>query len=299
MDLKNDRKILSIGLIGNGQWAQVIKKEIDNNKNFELKCIIYRNKIIPFKDCKIKKFTNYTILFTKEHFDCLYVAATPEVNYEVLKALKDFKIPIIFEKPIFTKLNDLQFILKYLLNKKHCILTNLPNVHSQIFIYLNEYINRNFNKIKKIYMIEGGTNVNPNIHPIFDWGIHPMTLILKLFGYDNIKKTNYKIIKADIKSYIAKIEFIFNNFNLRILTGNGFSKKIRVLRIELENNDLVTCDFIKHEFIINNKIIFKNNETPLTSLLNRFYLNINNKKNEKEDLKNSIRFLKIIYKHIS
>ena len=40
--------------------------------------------------------------------DCIYVAALPDVNLEIVKLVKKFKIPLILEKPISNSRNNIE-----------------------------------------------------------------------------------------------------------------------------------------------------------------------------------------------
>ena len=57
---------------------------------------------------------------------------------------------------------------------------------------------------------------------------------------------------------------------MKIVTGNLFKKKLRKMKIILNDNNHIINDMVDHQIYSNNKIIFKNNETPLSSLLKKF-----------------------------
>ena len=297
---KNQNKV-QIGLIGNGQWAKIVKNEIKKNKKYNLKAIITKKDFIPLSDCKIKKITDFKTLIKSEKFDCFYVASKPSVNMEIFTIIEEYKIPIIFEKPIFDKKNDCNRLYDYLNKNNHCIFTNLPNIYSQVFQPLNINFLKYKNNIKKIYLFEGKDgNRNKNIHPLLDWGIHSLSLILKLFNNENFDSINYTIIKSNIDSFISKIILNYQGINIKILSGNGFKKKTRILKIILNNNKIIKCDFNTHILYIDNKVISQNSKSPLTSLLDKFYENIKYgyKENEKENILISLKSINILCEYL-
>ena len=86
---------------------------------------------------------------------------------------------------------------------------------------------------------------------------------------------------------------------VKILSGNGFKNKIRMLKIFLKNDDILLCDFNNHKFFHNNKLIYKSKKTPVSLLLDKFYKNIKYglKDNDKNNIIISIKAIKqsIIY----
>ena len=51
--------MLSIGLIGDGNWAQIVKKEINISNNFELKSVFSRKKFNLSNNYSYTKYLNY------------------------------------------------------------------------------------------------------------------------------------------------------------------------------------------------------------------------------------------------
>ena len=63
---------------------------------------------------------------------------------------------------------------------------------------------------------------------------------------------------------------IDSKIKVKIVTGNIFKKKLRKMKIILNNNGCITNNMISHEISYNNKILYKNKKTPISSLLKRF-----------------------------
>ena len=61
-----------------------------------------------------------------------------------------------------------------------------------------------------------------------------------------------------------------SKFQVKLVTGNLFKKKIRKIKIILKNNNILESDMIDHRIFINQNIVFKNKSKPLQSLLNTF-----------------------------
>ena len=78
--------MVNIALVGCGDWALKIIDEINKSKNYNLISIVCRkNKI--FKN-KFKIFQNIEKMVESNTSDCIYVAALPKINLEVINLLK-------------------------------------------------------------------------------------------------------------------------------------------------------------------------------------------------------------------
>ena len=272
--------MLKIGIAGCGSWSNTVLKEIENNKNFNLKSVFCRNynsKKVKF-DNSIRIYENIESFFLENINDCIYVAGTPELNLKAVKLAIKNKIPLILEKPISNKSQNLEKI-QFLTNKyKLIIIPNLTNFFSFSFYYLKNYVDNNFDDIKRIIIFEGGNGpYRKNIHPIWDWGFHSFSTLLTIFENKNFSNISKKEIKSNAitKDVITRFKFsVESKIDVKIISGNLFKQKIRKFKIILKNNNVLESNMIDHKIYLNKKIVFKNSITPLQSLLNSFYKTI-------------------------
>ena len=273
--------MLNIGIIGCGEWSKKIIEEVEYNKNFNLKSIVCRNynsKIIKVKKnvCIFKDIENF---FKKNINDCVYVAGTPKLNIEVTKLANKYKIPLILEKPLTNSYKEAQELQKMAKNNKMIILPNLSHYFSDSFFYLKIFIKKNINEIKKIIIYEGGNGpFRKNIHPIWDWGFHSFSTLINLFEYKNISNINRQEIKKNNlfeKGIVTKFKVNINSrFEVKLLTGNIFKKKIRKIKVILNNGSNLESNLNNHKIYLNGNIVFKSSTSPLQSLLDKFNFNI-------------------------
>jgi len=280
----------NIALIGYGKWGKILAKEIKNNKYFNLIGVVSSQNIE--NDLKINSYKDFKSLIKIERLDCVYIAKDAETNLKMLDYCKTLKLPLIFEKPISTNSKNCKKMINIIKDNKLIAFTNLPNIFSDTFIPTKKFIQSNETKIKKIIIHEG--NCVPkrnNLNPILDWGIHPLTYIFNQFEESKIEKIKYrKIINSNLDNRIVvRIDILLNNkLNIKVLTGNLFKKKSRILKIVLNNGDVFTNNFVKHQIKLNNIIIYKSRNKPLDNLLIKFVKSINNNEN--------LEGLKSIYK---
>jgi len=272
--------MLKIGIAGCGSWSNTVLKEIENNKNFNLKSVFCRNynsKKVKF-DNSIRIYENIESFFLENINDCIYVAGTPELNLKAVKLAIKNKIPLILEKPVSNKSQNLEKI-QFLTNKyKLIIIPNLTNYFSDSFYYLKNYVDNNFDDIKRIIIFEGGNGpYRKNIHPIWDWGFHSFSTLLTIFENKNFSNISKKEIKSNAitKDVITRFKFnVESKIDVKLISGNLFKQKIRKFKIILKNNNVLESNMIDHKIYLNKKIVFKNSITPLQSLLNSFYKTI-------------------------
>lgn len=277
--------MLNIGIIGCGQWSKKVLSEINVNKNYQLTSIVCRDNSLQeenFKN-KIHTFRSIESLFNANINDCIYVAATPDINLNTTKLAIKNKIPLILEKPLSNNYNNAQKLQYIARRNELLILPNLSNFFSESFVYVKNFIEENFYQIQKIIIYEGGIGpFRKKIHPIWDWGFHSLSTALKLFENNQLSEVNKLEIKnnnALKKGIITK--FIFNidsKFEVKIVTGNLFKNKIRKIKVILKNHNVLENNLINHEVFLNKKLVFKNSTSPIQSLLNQFNNEIVSKK---------------------
>ncbi len=272
--------MINISVVGCGKWADIIINEIFKNKKYNLKSVVCRREKIVQENIKI--FSSIEDMIEDNSADCIFVAAEPKLNLEVLTLTKKKRIPLILEKPVFDTSEDMQDLKSIVTENKIIIYPNLTNFFSETFIKLKEQIKNNINSIEKIIVHEGDFGpFRNNINPIWDWGFHSISLLYLLFenkDFNNIKKKDIKINNSNGNGIVTKFKFILNNkIEVNIVTGNLFRKKIRKIKVIYKNNQILENDMILHKLYFNKKIIFKNKITPISSLLNNFEYELRNK----------------------
>jgi len=205
----------------------------------------------------------------------IYVAAQPSLNLQVIKLLKNNNISLILEKPTSDSLKNLKKLQKIVKNNNLIVYPNLTNYFSETFIELKKIIKNNYKDINEIIIYEGGYGpFRKNIHPIWDWGYHCISLLYLLFEKDNFSEIVEKKIlsnKLKKKGIVTKFDLKINNkIKVKIITGNLFKKKLRKIKVKMKNGDYIVNDMVVHKLYFNNEIIFESMKTPITSLLNNF-----------------------------
>ena len=297
--------MLKISIIGSGDWSKKVINEINNNKNFSIKSIVSRKEKNNYLKNNIKIFKNIHDLFEDNSVDCVYVAALPHINLDVVKLACSKKIPLILEKPISSSYKHAKEIQNIVNNNNMIVIPNISNYFSEIFVKIKDIISQNHKFIKKMYIYEGSDGpIRNDIHPVWDWGFHSLSVLSQIFELNKIENLKQTIIKKDKnkKKIVSKLTFkIERDIDVVFVTGNYFKKKIKKIKIILKNNNYFLANFEKHEFYEKNKLIIKNENTPLTSLLNKFYFCIINKDSNLGNnlLKGSCDSIKILEKFYS
>ena len=275
--------MIKIGVIGCGKWSKTVIKEINKNHRFKLKAIVCRsqNKIAQNKDIDI--FNNVNDLIESNKCNCLYVAANPSVNFEIVNLIKEKPIPIILEKPFSNDYIQAKEMQEIVLKNNILLMINLPNIYSECFNEIKKIINSNLKNLKEVKIVEGDYGpFRDNINPIWDWGYHSFSTLIDIFGYESISDIKIKEIKKNRlgKDLVSKFNFKINSkIKVKVVNGNLFKHKIRKMKIYFNNYDVYEFDMINHIIFKNKNVIYSNKSSPLEALLNIFYININKKLN--------------------
>ncbi len=264
--------MINIAIVGCGDWALKIIDEINKNNKFNLTSIVCRKK----KDIpNVKIFDSVGKMLDSKNNDSIYVAAQPKLNLEIVKLIKNNKHPVILEKPVSDTLENNKELKRIIVENNMIVLPNLTNYFSESFLELKKITDEKYKKIKEIIIYEG--NYGPfrkNIHPVWDWGFHSISLLYLLFKEDKFEDIKMEIIKSNNlngKGIVSKFYFSINKrIKVKVITGNLFKRKLRKMKINFSDNTFVLNDMLNHKLYFNKKLIFENSKSPLSSLLNNF-----------------------------
>ena len=264
--------MINIAIVGCGDWALKIIDEINKNNKFNLTSIVCRKK----KNIhNVKIFDSVGKMLDSKNNDSIYVAAQPKLNLEIVKLIKNNKHPVILEKPVSDTLENNKELKRIIVENNMIVLPNLTNYFSESFLELKKITDEKYKKIKEIIIYEG--NYGPfrkNIHPVWDWGFHSISLLYLLFKEDKFEDIKMEIIKSNNlngKGIVSKFYFSINKrIKVKVITGNLFKRKLRKMKINFSDNTFVLNDMLNHKLYFNKKLIFENSKSPLSSLLNNF-----------------------------
>ena len=275
--------MIKIGVIGCGKWSKTVIKEINKSNRFQLKAIVCRSQNKIVENINIDIFNNVNDLLESNKCNCLYVAADPSVNFEIVNFIKEKPIPIILEKPFSNNYNQAKEMQEMVLKNKILLMINLPNIYSECFNEIKKIINSNLENLKEVKIVEGDFGpFRDNINPIWDWGYHSISTLIDIFGYESFSDIKIKEIKKNRlgKDLVSKFNFKINSkIKVKVVNGNLFKHKIRKMKIYFNNYDVYEFDMINHIIFKNKNVIYSNKSSPLEALLNIFYININKKLN--------------------
>tara|TARA_X000000950_G_scaffold62858_1_gene76736 strand:- start:1726 stop:2613 length:888 start_codon:yes stop_codon:yes gene_type:complete len=289
--------MVNIGIVGCGNWSKIIALEIQKNEKFNLTSIVCRNKKnIPKK---LKVFSSIKSMVESNLNDCIYVAALPETNLEVVKMVNNKKIHLILEKPISNSTIEFKKLIKIAEKNKLILYPNLSNYFADTFSVLRNKILKNFEEIKEIIIYEGSQGpFREKIHPIWDWSFHSISLLYLIFSdreFTNITSKEIKSSKKDGNGLVTKFTFFIDKkIKVKVVNGNLFKKKIRKIKIIFNNKAYLENDMILHK--MNNKNFNKSKKikTPVTNLLEKFENDI-----ASNEYKRSVKLIKASSKTIS
>ena len=120
--------MIKIGLIGCGDWSYTIINEIENHKNFKLISIVCRKNNFLYKNIKIYKSIDE--MLSENTLDCIFVAANPDINFQVTNLSKKYNMPLILEKPLANSYLNCLEIEKIVTKQKIIGYPNLTNYFS-------------------------------------------------------------------------------------------------------------------------------------------------------------------------
>ena len=180
----------------------------------------------------VKIFDSVGKMIDSKNNHSIYVAAQPKLNLEIVKLIKNNKYPVILEKPVSDSLENNKELKRIIVENNLIVLPNLTNYFSESFLELKKITDEKYKKIKEIIIYEG--NYGPfrkNIHPVWDWGFHSISILYLLFKEDKFEDIKMEIIKSNNsngKGIVSKFYFSINKrIKVKVITGNLFKRKLR------------------------------------------------------------------------
>ena len=289
--------MINIGIVGCGNWSKIITREIQRNKKFNLTSIVCKNKKNLPK--RLKVFNSIKSMVESNLNDCIYVAALPETNFEVVKMIDKKKIHLILEKPISNSTIEFKKLIKIAEKNKLILYPNLSNYFADTFSILRNKILNSFEEIKEIIIYEGSNGpFRKKIHPIWDWGFHSISLLYLIFADNEFTDISSKEIKScnkDGNGLVTKFTFFIDKkIKVKVVNGNLFKKKIRKIKIIFNNKTYLENDMVLHKINIKNFDKSKKIKTPVTNLLEKFENDITS-----NEYKRSVKLIKASSKTIN
>ncbi len=220
MDGKTLEKI-NVLLVGNGKWAQNYSDAVQAHSLCKIADHISARKLIHDLESDKAIFAN---ILKKNKIQIIIIATLPYFQRIILENLEGFKGQLILEKPLFNNKIDYKFYRDLPSSLKNKIIVNHFHFFSDSYLKLLNFVKDSH--IQKLYIRDYGNGPYRDfISPLLDWGPHAIGLCHHLNSSLKIKNTT-KLKNGDAHKWYIKLEG--NTIkDIRILTGNGFSKKKR------------------------------------------------------------------------
>ncbi len=294
-----DRKrIIKLGLIGAGQWGKNYIKTIEKSDDISLLAISSNNEktkdIIPTY-CHL--FKDWREMIKLDDLDGIIVSSPTFSHYEICKELLNINIPILAEKPLSTKIKEVEKLLKICDEKKSILMVNYIHLYHMRF---QEILNINKKgSSKKIINIESESgNYGPfrrDTRALWDWGVHDVAMMLVLIKEYPVQISSKFLKKLDDEYRCGElIEAKFNfssGSKAKLIFGNLQERKIKKFIAKTNSKTYVYNPFDKK--ILNNPI---KNIQPLEICIKEFRRKILQKDTSLEDMELSLSITKIINK---
>lgn len=246
--------MVTLALIGAGNWGKNYINAISSIEGCELKYVCVKSKTTSntLPD-NFLKYTNYESILNKQDIDGVIIATPPKTHFKIAKAFIDNGFNVLIEKPLVTTLKEANILENTSRRSRSWVMIG------HIYLYNPAYIKLK-NSIKKIgkitqFIFEGYQSTpREDISVIWDWGPHPISMILDLFHREP------KYIKIEEKHLNKNL--LVDSLKVRMHTGgvitkvyiSWFGRKRRKLTLKGTKGSLIFNDLNKPE----KKLIFVN-----------------------------------------
>ena len=238
--------LLNILLIGLGNMGKIHKRIIENNDDTSLYGIVdtsFKKKHETING--VEYFNELQLVDIDNGFiDAVVISSTTSTHYKIAKKFLERKIPVLLEKPISTKKNEIEKLL-YLANNQNTIFRcGLIEIYNPIFDYIKEL---NLNDIISIHIYRHSQPASPEReldNVLFDLTLHDISVLGYLFENPNLQLVgqNFNLLKDSIES--VDLLYSFEGINIFISTSRESQIKIRKWEI-LTKSKLYKIDLMQ------------------------------------------------------
>ena len=252
---------IKVGLIGFGYIGKKYYKYLKNDKSFEI------IKILKKKRIKDKIFTSSKLIFFKNHYDLIIIAAPTENHCSLIKISSKQNCHLIVEKPLIKKESELKIFKQHdLKNFKKKFIVHNSELNNLSYINLKKKIFSK--KIKKIQLNYEQKSIfkGKKNYPFFEWFPHPISVMIDLLGQPRNFEIKSNILKIKKNELFQTLKIMFNYKKTVVVLNfsnyNNCNKKNIVLSLNDKNfsfNRDKKVSTIKHMLdVIKDKNIYRN-----------------------------------------
>ncbi|MGN7612842.1 Gfo/Idh/MocA family protein [Magnetococcales bacterium HHB-1] len=272
--------MLKFGLIGAGYWGKILIRTLDTLPQATLTALASRNPKsgnLVSTDCRI--WPDWQAMVQKTDFDGLLVATPPQQHYAMAKAALKRSIPLFLEKPFCSTLEEAEQLFNAI-KPHHLIHIDHIDLLNPAWQSIKENLHR-IGSIQKVELTFGGTTISrTKTTPLWEWGPHPLALILDLFPKElSIKEIQYQKTKPLHESW--QITFQSDQTPIMLDLTTPRAVKSRKVMIQGKKGLLIYNDRVKHKAVLKTDkmhILPVLDRTPVAHALQRFIDTIHLKK---------------------
>ncbi|HIF50019.1 MAG TPA: Gfo/Idh/MocA family oxidoreductase [Thiotrichaceae bacterium] len=294
---------LKIGLIGAGKWGKNIILTLDTIPGVQLTHIATRiQKSVENIPSSCVVSTNWRDVVTNYDLDGIIIASPAGLHAEMSAyALKQNKA-VFVEKPMTLTVVEAQQLYDLVEEYSGILHVDYTDIANPAWQSLKD----NLSLVGDINSIEakfGGMGpVRADVTPLWDWGTHPIALIISLLEEPIHVSANYRYKNHTEIGYIEDINIVldYKMINAKVSVSNNYSESIRKLSIEGNKGSLIYDDKAINKLLFITKNITKKIEyskiSPLRSALDRFKESIVKGSPYYKDVSLGLRVTKVLSK---
>lgn len=273
---------MNIALVGYGNFGKKYYKTLKQLKIF--------NKIFIYRKNKKKNSSLFSVSSLKKNKIDLGIVATPvETHFKIAKIFLKLKIPIILEKPVSNKIEEIRKLNLLSRKNKTSVIINYSDLYNYNYLKIKKNIKKNIHQLN-INFESSNKYKKKSFLPISDWLPHYFAVYFSFFDsldvivlkkLETIKLKNTFFQSFEINLFIKKknvSNFYFSNIKKR---------KVRKFKLICNNKT----------YLYNGYKLKKNELTPMEKIIYKLY-NSKIKNNYINDLPKSVRIHNAINKLI-
>lgn len=289
-------RCLSLGLVGAGDWGNKIIStiaEISDVRIAHLACRTERsNSDIP-DNCQFT--TDWHTVISNDELDGVIVASPAGLHTEMAVAAIERGLPVYVEKPSSINMKEATHLHSVASRHQGIVHVGYIDISNPAWQGLKKSLSL-LGDIKHIDSVFGGPGpIREDISPLWDWGPHPLALIISILGepdgVDALQLSKRRVEPGTAEKLQMSLDFAGVKAIVHI--ANDLPEKSRRLSIKADNGNFLYDDLAVEKASYEKhgeprRSLEYTQKPPLVCALKRFLSAIRHKKEDYQDVKLSM-----------
>jgi len=235
-------RTVRLGLIGVGRWGRVVLSTLSELEGVDVAYVAGRRPLVDVPLPADRVLRDWRTLLTKPDLDGVLVCSSPETHAEIVCATLQQDKAVFVEKPLAVTVAEASRILELARHRSGVVHVDHIDLFNPAWHAVVQAL-KHCGPIRRLEAEFGGVvPAQHTVPPLWDWGPHPVALVLSLLG-PPVTVAARRSPGAACGTELLRMELTFETgASAEIVIGDGFPTRRRRVIVHADAATLVYDD---------------------------------------------------------